>query len=89
MAYMNIGDADIDFAQTLSTPLTIRISDDREITKSLKEWFVSKIRIMFLKMCFSGLANLNSYKFESFLLKPCDDWSDKSTLNSVWLDHNI
>ena len=33
-----IGDSDIDFAKTLSQPVTIRISDDREITKSLKEW---------------------------------------------------
>jgi len=31
---------DIDFSETLSTPLTVRISDDREITKSLKEWLL-------------------------------------------------
>ena len=35
-----IGDSDIDFSSTLSEPLTIRISDDREITKSLKEWLL-------------------------------------------------
>jgi len=31
-------DSDIDFERTLSEPLTIRVSDDREITKSLREW---------------------------------------------------
>ena len=31
-------DSDIDFSATLSRPFTVRISDDREITKSLKEW---------------------------------------------------
>ena len=31
-------DSDIDFAQTLNEPVTIRVSDDREITKSLSEW---------------------------------------------------
>ena len=30
--------ADIDFSTTLSEPFTVRVSDDREITKSLKEW---------------------------------------------------
>jgi len=29
---------DIDFSTTLSTPFTVRVSDDREITKSLKDW---------------------------------------------------
>jgi len=33
-----ISDSDIDFSSTLSEPFTVRISDDREITKSLKEW---------------------------------------------------
>jgi len=33
-----ITDSDIDFSATLSEPFTVRISDDREITKSLKEW---------------------------------------------------
>jgi cytidyltransferase-like protein len=33
-----IGDSDIDFSTTLSDPVTIRVSDDREITKSLSEW---------------------------------------------------
>ena len=31
-------DSDIDFTQTLNEPVTIRVSDDREITKSLSEW---------------------------------------------------
>jgi len=29
---------DIDFSNTLSEPFTVRVSEDREITKSLKEW---------------------------------------------------
>ena len=29
---------DIDFSSTLSQPFTIQVSDDREITKSLKDW---------------------------------------------------
>jgi cytidyltransferase-like protein len=29
---------DIDFSSTLSQPFTVKVSDDREITKSLKEW---------------------------------------------------
>lgn len=33
-----IGDSDIDFSATLNQPITIRISEDREITKSLKDW---------------------------------------------------
>ena len=32
---------DIDFTQTLSEPLSIQISDDREITKPLKDWLSS------------------------------------------------
>jgi hypothetical protein len=35
-----ISDSDIDFSKTLSQPFTVRISDDREITKSLKEWLL-------------------------------------------------
>jgi hypothetical protein len=35
-----ISDSDIDFSQTLAEPFTVRISDDREITKSLKEWLL-------------------------------------------------
>jgi cytidyltransferase-like protein len=31
-------DTDIDFSGTLSEPLTIKISDDREVTKSLGDW---------------------------------------------------
>jgi len=31
-------DSDIDFSSTLSAPFTVRVSDDREITKSLEEW---------------------------------------------------
>jgi cytidyltransferase-like protein len=31
-------DIDIDFASTLAEPFTVRVSDDREITKSLQEW---------------------------------------------------
>jgi len=31
-------DSDIDFTQTLNEPVTIRVSEDREITKSLGEW---------------------------------------------------
>ena len=31
-------DADIDFSSTLSQPFTVQISDDREITKPLKDW---------------------------------------------------
>ena len=31
-------DSDIDFSATLSEPFTVRVSEDREITKSLKEW---------------------------------------------------
>ena len=31
-------ETDIDFSNTLSEPLTIKISDDREITKSLGDW---------------------------------------------------
>jgi len=31
-------DSDIDFSSTLGQPVTIRISDEREITKSLREW---------------------------------------------------
>ena len=31
-------DSDIDFENTLNEPVTIRVSDDREITKSLREW---------------------------------------------------
>jgi len=31
-------DSDIDFSSTLSEPFTVRVSDDREITKSLEEW---------------------------------------------------
>jgi len=34
-------DTDIDFSSTLSEPLTIKISDDREITKSLADWLSS------------------------------------------------
>jgi len=30
--------ADIDFSATLEAPFTVKVSDDREITKSLKEW---------------------------------------------------
>jgi len=30
--------ADIDFSATLSQPFTVKVSEDREITKSLKEW---------------------------------------------------
>jgi len=33
-----IADSDIDFSSTLSEPVTVRVSDDRDITKSLKEW---------------------------------------------------
>ena len=33
-----IEDSDIDFSSTLNEPLTIRVSEDREITKSLAEW---------------------------------------------------
>jgi len=33
-----LGEIDIDFSKTLAEPLTIRVSDDREITKSLSEW---------------------------------------------------
>ena len=33
-----IADSDIDFSRTLSEPFTVRVSDDREITKSLGEW---------------------------------------------------
>jgi cytidyltransferase-like protein len=33
-----IADLDIDFSNTLSEPFTVRVSDDREITKSLGEW---------------------------------------------------
>jgi hypothetical protein len=33
-----IGEIDIDFSQALSEPITVRVSDDREITKSLGEW---------------------------------------------------
>ena len=33
-----IGGSNIDFERTLSEPFTVRISDEREITKSLKEW---------------------------------------------------
>ena len=33
-----VEDSDIDFSRTLSEPFTVRISDDREITKSLEEW---------------------------------------------------
>ena len=32
---------DIDFTQTLSEPLSIQISDDREITKPLKDWLAA------------------------------------------------
>ena len=31
-------DVDIDFSSTLSEPFTVRVSDDRDITKSLGEW---------------------------------------------------
>jgi len=31
-------DIDIDFSSTLSEPFTVRVSEDREITKSLQEW---------------------------------------------------
>jgi cytidyltransferase-like protein len=31
-------DVDIDFSSTLSEPFTVRVSEDREITKSLQEW---------------------------------------------------
>ena len=31
-------DSDIDFSATLSQPFTVQISDDREITKPLKDW---------------------------------------------------
>ena len=30
--------ADVDFSATLEAPFTVKVSDDREITKSLKEW---------------------------------------------------
>ena len=33
-----IKDLDIDFSSTLSQPFTVQISDDREITKPLKDW---------------------------------------------------
>jgi len=33
-----IVDIDVDFSKTLSEPFTVRVSDDREITKSLGEW---------------------------------------------------
>jgi cytidyltransferase-like protein len=33
-----LGETEIDFAQALSEPFTVRVSDDREITKSLGEW---------------------------------------------------
>lgn len=33
-----IVDSDIDFSSTLSEPFTVRVADDREITKSLGEW---------------------------------------------------
>ena len=33
-----LADIDIDFSDVLSEPFTVRISDDREITKSLGEW---------------------------------------------------
>jgi cytidyltransferase-like protein len=33
-----MADIDIDYSQALSEPFTVRISDDREITKSLGEW---------------------------------------------------
>jgi len=33
-----ITDSDIDFSNTLSTPFTVQVSGDREITKSLREW---------------------------------------------------
>ena len=33
-----LADIDIDFANALAEPFTVRISDDREITKSLGEW---------------------------------------------------
>ena len=33
-----IADSDIDYSTALSEPFTVRVSDDREITKSLSEW---------------------------------------------------
>jgi len=33
-----IGGDEIDFSQTLAEPFTVRISDGREVTKTLKEW---------------------------------------------------
>ena len=29
---------DIDYSSVLSEPFTVRVSEDREVTKSLKEW---------------------------------------------------
>ena len=44
---------------------------------------------MLLHMFFALCAELPSHKFETFLFKTRDDWTDKSPLNTVRFDHNI
>ena len=45
--------------------------------------------VMLLHMLLTWHAELHGNKLESLLLETGDDWADESSLDTVWLDHDV
>lgn len=53
-----------------------------------EEWLALEVSVVGLELLVSWLGELETDELESLLLESADDFSDESSLDSVWLDHN-
>ena len=59
------------------------------LDETSEETFTSEIGVMLLELGFTWLSEFHGDELESFGLESADDLTDKTTLNTVWLDHDV
>ena len=59
------------------------------LDETSEETFTSEIGVMLLELGFTWLTEFHGDELESFSLESGDDGTDESSLDTVWLDHDV
>jgi hypothetical protein len=59
------------------------------LDETSEETFTGKIGVVLLELGFTWLSEFHSDELESFGLESGDDGTDESSLDTVWLDHDV
>jgi len=58
------------------------------LDKTWEEWLLGQVSVVLLEVLLTWLADLHGDELEALFLEALEDFTDETTLNTVWLNHD-